>query len=198
MKKSRTLKIIRNELIVVGYVALVFVALLQVGYTKKITTYDVSNVNYVRSSHLLDKYVPKEPEPEVIDPMLQVRSYRMTSYYPQDELNSSPCTGTGLCSWDFVADEHGWYTYNGRIVLAVATTYLQKRYGVVEGKQYFKYYDEVNVTIDGVTYPGIILDTCGACYRDERIDLFVKDKASVTDRGYRGINMVTLEVTKKR
>ena len=61
-----------------------------------------------------------------------------------------------------------------------------------------KYYDEVNITIDGQVYPGIILDTCGACYRDERIDLFVKDKASVMDRGYMGRNMITLEITKKK
>ena len=54
------------------------------------------------------------------------------------------------------------------------------------------------VTIDGVKYPGIILDTCGACYKDERIDLFVKDKASVVDRGYRGKNMITVEIIKKQ
>ena len=56
----------------------------------------------------------------------------------------------------------------------------------------------VEVTIDGVAYQGIILDTCGACYRDERLDLFVKDGASAIDRGYKGRNMVDVKITKKK
>ena len=59
-------------------------------------------------------------------------------------------------------------------------------------------YDEVNVTIDGKVYPGIILDTCGACYRDQRLDLFVKDGNSAIHRGYMGRNMINVEITKKK
>ena len=47
-------------------------------------------------------------------------------------------------------------------------------------------------------YEGIILDTCGACYKNEIIDLYVTNKSSVLDRGYQGKNMISLEVTKKK
>ena len=90
-----------------------------------------------------------------------------------------------------------WYTYKGKVVLAAATTYLQKKFGVKENKQYFKYYDEVTITVDGEEYEGLILDTCGACYKSERVDLFVENKSSAIDRGYKGIDMISLEVTKK-
>lgn len=200
--KTRTLKIIRNGSLYILYVMLIISILFNFGYVNKITTYNISGVNSIQSSHMLDKYVPKKEEPVV--PVAEKKvypvntKYRLTSFYPDDELKSSPCTGSGYCAWDFKEDEHGWYTYNGKLVLAAATTYLQNRFGTKEGKTYFKYYDEVNITIDGVVYPAIILDTCGACYRDERVDLFVKNQASVVDRGYMGRNMITLEITKKK
>lgn len=120
-------------------------------------------------------------------------NFRLTSYYPAEDTD---CTGSGKCSWDFQVNDKGWYTWNGKIVLAAATTYLQKSFGYVEGKKYFKYYDEVNVTIDGNTYRGIILDSCGACMKvtyEERLDLFVNSGENAIDRGYKGNNPIYVE-----
>lgn len=77
-------------------------------------------------------------------------------------------------------------------MLAGATVYLKSRYGEKIGKHYFRYYDNVLVEIDGIQYEGIILDSCGACsyVQENRLDLFVRDKNSVIDRGYKGKNMV--------
>lgn len=183
------------------FVMFLFSMLLNVGEVATVTTYNTSSVNSLQSSHLVDKYIPKKEEEKVVPTPLSTfpeRKYRLTSFYPDDELKTGDCTGSGYCSWDFGVNEYGWYTYDGKLVLAAATTYLQKQFGTEEGKVYFKYYDEVNVTIDGVVYPGIILDTCGACYHDERIDLFVKGKNNVIDRGYMGRNMVAVNVTKKK
>ena len=198
MKKyNRTLKILRNESLYILYIIMLFSILFNFGQINQITTYNVSGVNSLQSSHMLDKYTPKQIiEPVVKKKVVKTNSkYRLTSYYPAE---SSDCTGSGYCSWDFGVNEKGWYTYKGKVVLAAATTYLQKQFGTKEGKTYFKYYDELDITIDGVVYKAIILDTCGACYRDERLDLFVKDADSVIDRGYMGRNMVSIAITKKK
>ena len=194
MTKSNTLKILRNCSIYMIYVVVIFSMLFKVGEVKRIVTFNISGVNSLKSSHMVDKYVPKVVE----EPAFTITKYRLTSYYHNDELKSGACTGTGLCEWDFTPNEKGWLTYNGKLVIAAATTYLQNKFGTVEGRTYFKYYDEVKLTIDGVEYPGIILDTCGACYKDTRLDLFVKDSKSVIDRGYMGRNMISVEITKKK
>ena len=203
MKNKRTLKIVRNCSLYMLYVILIISILCGIGKVNVVTTYNVSGVASLQSSHLLDKYTPPAPEP-IPAPVVvktsdqKVRKYRLTSFYANDELKTGDCVGAGFCWWDFDVNEKGWYTYKGKLVLAAATTYLQKKFGTREGITYFKYYDEVNVTIDGVVYPGIILDTCGACYRDVRIDLMVRDGKSAIDRGYMGRNMITVEVTKKK
>lgn len=104
---------------------------------------------------------------------------RMTSFYPAE---SSDCTGSGLCSWDFGVNEHGWYTYNGKLVVATATEYLLK-YGFTlnEGVHTYRYYDEITLVIDGIEYQAIVLDSCGSSMRTDRIDLFVRDAGSVKD-----------------
>lgn len=203
MKNKRTMKIVKNCSLYMLYVIVIISILCTVGHVNVVTTYNVSGVSSLQSSHLLDKYVPPEPEP-VLEPEVvkakeePIKKYRLTSFYANDELNTGDCVGAGFCWWDFGINDKGWYTYDGKLVLAAATTYLQKKFGTREGFTYFKYYDEVNITIDGVVYQGIILDTCGACYRDQRLDLMVKDGSSVIDRGYMGRNMVTVEVTKKK
>ena len=191
-----TKKLLKKEIVIVLYVILLCLSVVKIGDVKKITTYNISGINYVTSSHLLTEY--KEPEPEPKPQPVEVYKYRLTSYYENDDCNSTPCTGVGLCDKDFQTNEHGWYTYNGKLVLAAATTYLQKQFGVKENKIYFKYGDEVTLTIDGKQYEGIILDTCGACYKSERIDLFVSNKQSVIDRGYQGKGMIDVVITKKK
>lgn len=150
--------------------------------------------------------VKEEAKEEVVEEMVELKEekvepvaatptyidYRLTSFYANDGYGTGSCTGSGLCEKDFQINEHGWYTYNGKLVLAGATTYLQKSFGYIEGRHYFRYYDEVTIIIDGVTYTGIILDSCGASMKvsENRLDLFVSGKNSVIDRGYRGKNMV--------
>lgn len=193
---KRVLSMIKRCLLIVTYAIITFVILIEVGEKNKITTYNISGISSLQSSHLVTEYVPKVEE--IVEEAVQLHKYRLTSYYPGDSCESGHCTGSGLCTDDFQVNEFGWYTYKGKIVLAAATTYLQNKFGVKENKLYFKYYDEVTLTIDGVPYQGIILDTCGACYKAEKIDLYVQNKASVIDRGYLGRNMISLEVTKKK
>lgn len=88
-----------------------------------------------------------------------------------------------MCEKDFQINNKGWYTYQGRIVLAGATyACLNSRSGgcakyntKYDYIKYYNYYDKVNIKIDGVVYPGIILDSCGACMSNRIIDLFVSD-----------------------
>lgn len=115
--------------------------------------------------------------------------YRLTSYYPAETSN---ITGSGLTTADFEVNDRGWYTYNGKLVMAGATVY-GKFYTNIPGKRYFRYYEEINIKIDEITYSGIILDTCGFCSNvknENRLDLFVSDKQYVIDRGHKGNNMV--------
>lgn len=79
-----------------------------------------------------------------------------------------------MCSWNFGVNEHGWYTYNGKLVLATATTYLANQgWYVGEGVVLHKYWEDMTININGVDYQGIILDSCGACMKRKIIDLFV-------------------------
>ncbi len=161
---------------------------------------EVKNNNVcIEKSEIEKKEEPKEDNevgtgavvPEIQEEQTQTeKQYRLTSYYPGE---SSDCTGSGICSYNFDINDKGWYLYDGKIVLAAATTYLQSSFGFVEGKDYYKYYEEVDVTIDGVVYRGVILDSCGACMKvehEERLDLFVSSANNVIDKGYGGNNPV--------
>lgn len=112
-------------------------------------------------------------------PVLNVYDTRMTSFYPAE---SSDCTGSGLCSWDFEVNENGWYTYNGKLVVATATQYLANQgWYLADGVHTFRYYDEITLVIDGVEYQAIVLDSCGNSMKTDRIDLFVIDANSIKD-----------------
>lgn len=104
---------------------------------------------------------------------------RITSYYPEETSN---CTGSGLCSWDFQVNDKGWYTYQGKLVVATATSYLLK-YGftLYEGVHTYRYGDEITLNIDGVDYQAVVRDSCGNCMKTGRIDLFVSNANSVKD-----------------
>jgi hypothetical protein len=125
--------------------------------------------------------------------------FRLTSYHPKDKTGSGHCTGSGLCTDDFVLNEKGWYTYKNMLVLGASTEQcLSAKSGAcgkwnirIKGKKYFKYHERIMLVIDGVEYAGTILDSCGACMSGtSRIDLFVKDKGSIIDRGYLGQNPI--------
>lgn len=163
---------------------------------KKEEKKEISEQNENEEQITEDTTEEQEPvtEEPVSPPIVQenYQYYRLTSYWSGDEYDTGGCTGSGLCEKDFQVNDRGWYTYNGYLVLAGATTYLQSRYGTREGRHYFKYYETVNLEIDGVSYQGIILDSCGASmYMDEeRLDLFVANSSGKIDRGYGGNNMV--------
>lgn len=107
---------------------------------------------------------------------------RMTSFYANDGYGTGECTGSGKCTWDFEVNDKGWYTYNGKLVVATATTYLANQgWSVAHGVHLYKYWEELILTIDGVEYDAIILDSCGSSMRTDRIDLFVSNAGSVKD-----------------
>lgn len=104
---------------------------------------------------------------------------RLTSYYPKKPVNP---TGCGLGIEDFGVNENGWYTYKGKLVVATATNYLLN-YGwrYQNGVRLYNYYDVLILTIDGVDYEAIVLDSCGICMTTGRIDLFVVNRDAVID-----------------
>ena len=105
--------------------------------------------------------------------------YKLTSFWANDGSGSGNCTGTGLCTKDFQINDKGWYTYQGKLVIGAATPYLLK-YGYKKRNniRYFKYYETINLIIDNIEYQGIILDSCGACMKNNILDLFVSGKKS--------------------
>ena len=53
---KRVLSIVKREVFVVFYVLLLMLMLVKVGEVNKITTYNISGVNYLMSSHLVTEY----------------------------------------------------------------------------------------------------------------------------------------------
>ena len=104
---------------------------------------------------------------------------RLTSYYPT---RASASTGCGLDFRNFDVNENGWFTYDGRLVVATATDYLLN-YGwkLADGVRTYKYYQELILNIDGVDYLAVVLDSCGLCMTTGRIDLFVVNKSAIKD-----------------
>lgn len=135
-------------------------------------------------------------EPKTLIEAKEPREIRITSYWENDSTNSGSCTSSGLCTDDFNVNEYGWYTYQDKLVLAGATymcfyaetgacakyNSLPDEFGIHD------LYDEVTIYIDGQSYEGIILDSCGASFwREEvqRYDLFVSNEQSKLDtRGH--------------
>lgn len=122
-----------------------------------------------------------------------LEGYRITSYYPGDGCLSTNKTGSGLTTSDFNTMKIGnksVYTYKGKIVVACATQELKKSGYNVKGaqtqqvKHYFKYFDELQINIDGTLYDAICLDSCGAAmWKGEyRIDIYVPSASDVINR----------------
>lgn len=118
------------------------------------------------------------------EPKIEDNSFyetRLTSYHTNDG-SSGNCTGSGLCTNDFQVNENGWYTYQGKLVVATATEYLLKYgFSLADGVHTYRYYDEIVLNIDGIDYQAIVTDSCGNCMRTGRIDLFVSGSWAVKD-----------------
>lgn len=194
MKKS-SLALIKKMSMNLVYIVAIFLCVVKVGYSNKITTYNVSGISSLGTTQILSEYVEPKPNTNLLAAGItksNTYKYRLTSF-------TDPCVGAGFCgAKHFQTNEKGWYMYKGKLVVATATPYMINVFGKKANKLYFKYYDELLLTIDGVEYEAIMLDTCGACYRDERLDLMVVDQASAIDRGYRGYNMIDVKIIKKQ
>lgn len=115
----------------------------------------------------------------------------LTNYYTGDSTGSGTGTSSGLNSSNFQINELGWYTYNGRVVLATITNAcIRSRVGICNrwnslpyGWLAFDLYDEITVIYNQKSYKGIVLDLCGACaYRInneqyQRLDIFISQSA---------------------
>ena len=121
---------------------------------------------------------PQEPLNEVMEEE-PIKDYtysytaRMTSYYPEE---GETMTATGLGINDFQVNDKGWFLYQGKLVVATAS----ERLGYTNMVTY-NLYDEIVLNIDGIDYSAIVLDVCGACQWDNRIDLFVSSVRYLKD-----------------
>lgn len=122
----------------------------------------------------------------------------LTYYYPNDATGSYNTTGSGLTINDFNVNDNGWYTYpitnvdgttSEYVVLAGPTTYLKESFGSIDGKTYFTYGDVVEFTSNGVTYQGIIADSCGNAMRGNAalFDIFVQGSTAVNPTSLGGV-----------
>lgn len=134
----------------------------------------------VETQNEIVEVIQEEPIEEEVQEVFY--ETRMTSYYPGDDCKSGTVTGSGKSIKDFEVNEYGWYTYNGKLVVATATKYLLN-YGFTlsEGVHTYKYWEEITIEIDGVRYEAIVLDSCGHAMHSDRIDLFVSNSKSVKD-----------------
>lgn len=158
---------------------------INIKYKKHIYTnenYQLQNEidNYLEQKRI-EEIKRKEEEIKRLNSMKTYET-RLTSYYLGDNTETTTKTGSGLDIYDFEINNNGWYTYQGKLVIATATNYLIK-YGFVLGENIktYKYYDELILNIDGIDYQAIVLDSCGSSMTTGRIDLFVSNKESVKD-----------------
>lgn len=111
-----------------------------------------------------------------------ILNYRLTHYYHGDSTDSGTTTSSGKSIKDFQVNENGWYTYQGKLVIATAHKALLKWDKYSNSTQrLFNLYDELTLDINGKQYKAIVLDVCGAAMKEPRIDLFVKDSKSGID-----------------
>ena len=123
----------------------------------------------------IHKVIEEEPPTEIIT--INTRKTRLTSYWVNDDCNSEDITASGKSSKDFQLNDKGWYTYNGKLVVATASHRLGRT-----NQRTYKLYEELTLIINGTSYQAIVLDVCGACMKDNRIDLYVKDRQHMIDQ----------------
>lgn len=120
----------------------------------------------------------------------QRQDVRFTSFWPGE--GSGNKTASGLGVEDFRTNAQGWFTYQGKVVVASATEEcLESNAGACrkysklpDGYQLHRLFDELTLLVDGVEYPAIILDHCGASFWDEqhqRYDIYVVDEDHLID-----------------
>lgn len=133
----------------------------------------------------------------------------ITNYYVGDSTGSGMVTSSGLGIKSFGVNELGWYTYKGKVVVATATYRCLRvktgpcgKYNTIpDDYEIFNIYDELILIYKGVEYPGIVLDSCGACMvhinneKYQRYDVFLSSTATKFGKvlGELKIKRVTLD-----
>ena len=154
---------------------LVLIAMLITKECKK----EIKNQNtIIETKEVIKKEFVSKPN-EIYIP--KTYTTRMTSYYTNDECNSVDITASGLSSKNFDINENGWYTYQGKLVIATAS-YRLKNWTMTDQAHPYNLYDELVIKINGINYDAIVLDLCGMCMWYNRIDLFVSNKQSAIDK----------------
>ena len=117
----------------------------------------------------------------------ELREVLFTSYYLGDG-SSGPLTASGLSTNDFQINEYGYYTYEGKVVVATANT-SRLNINLKQGYKSHNLYDEFQIVLNDVELPAIVLDVCGACYgfagEDlQRYDIFTNGVSIPVLTGY--------------
>lgn len=129
---------------------------------------------------------------QVVKETIEPKEVRFTSYWVNDGTGSGNCTSSGLCTSDFDVNHKGWFTYQGKVVLASATykcfyeeTGACGKYNSLpDGYNIHNLHDELTIFIDGEMHDAIVLDSCGASFWEEerqRYDIFVSNEDSKKD-----------------
>lgn len=141
-----------------------------------------------------------EPKEVVIEEKVEsiVNTTRITLTRYCRELNGS-CTTKG--NEKFQVNENGWYTYWGMVVIAAATYSCQKncanraKYGTFPSDyRIYNFRDRIQFVVEGITYTGIVLDSCGACMyhingeKLQRYDIFVPNGSISSSLSTKGKN----------
>lgn len=168
-----------KKLYIRGGILLLIIIILLVGLSKKEVKKEIKE-NPKKVEVKVEEPVIEEVVEEAVEEVIEVeRTYtaRITSYWENDDCNSEDMTASGKSSKDFQLNDKGWYTWNGKLVVATASTRLGRT-----NQRTYRLYDELTLIINGERYDAIVLDVCGACMRDNRIDLYVKDKQHMIDQ----------------
>jgi hypothetical protein len=144
----------------------------------------VSPLTPITHPSLIEKeeFVSKKPIPIVVR-----ENVIFTNYYLGDG-SSGTTTSSGLQIRHFKVNSMGWYTYQGKVVVATATTIcLRVKTGpcgkynsVPDGYRVYDLRDELTIIFNGKAYEAIVLDSCGACMHRinnepyQRYDIFIK------------------------
>ena len=128
----------------------------------------------------------------------EYQQVRFTSYHPGDSTGSGKCTASLLCTDSFETNENGWYTYEGKVVVAAATyactalkTGVCGNYNELpSGFKQYNLHDEFLIEVNDVQYEAIVLDICGGSYWPEeyqRYDIYVDGREHVVNTNGRVI-----------
>lgn len=128
----------------------------------------------------------KRREAEAKERARFTQTVKYTNFYVGDSTGSGAGTSVGLSTRDFGVNEKGWYTYNGKVVIATATNLCLEiqsgpcaRYNSLPaGFNAYNLWDELDIVVDGRKYEAVVLSSCGACFWNEkhqRVDIFVSN-----------------------